>query len=170
MADRVTVKNIGDSPVTVGPTFLFPGESRVVPLNQWRAVEHNPAIALAGGSIPSGVEGGIPSGVEGQAEPEPARPQDVAEPGETMPEIVTESGKLAGMLFVIAGNLPGWTRAEAERFIADHGGEVQPAITGNTSALLVGENPGRKLEQAHQTGVLVIGKTELLHMAGVDDA
>lgn len=151
--DMVTVKNIGDSPVTVGPTFLFPGESRVVPLNQWRAVEHNPAIAR------------MDRPAAAQAEPE-AKEMPVAEPGDT----VAEAGKLAGMYFVIAGNLPGWTRAEAERFIADHGGEVLAGFTKNTSALLVGENPGRKLEQAHQAGVMVIGKAELLHMAGVDDA
>ncbi|MEP0806778.1 MAG: NAD-dependent DNA ligase LigA [Chloroflexota bacterium] len=76
------------------------------------------------------------------------------------------SGKLAGLTFVITGTLPNWSRDEAKAFIESHGGKVTDSVSKKTSYLVLGENPGSKLEKAKALGVKIIGEEELKKMAG----
>ncbi len=68
---------------------------------------------------------------------------------------------LSGMTFVITGTLPTWTRQEAERAIEQSGGRVTGSVSKNTTYLLLGENPGSKVERAGQLGVPTISEPEL---------
>ena len=70
-------------------------------------------------------------------------------------------GPLAGKTFVITGKLPALSRKEAEDLIEAHGGKIVSAVSARTSYLLVGEDPGSKLENARKLGVPQISEEQL---------
>ena len=71
---------------------------------------------------------------------------------------------LSGKTFVITGTLPGLSREEAKQLIELHGGKSTDNVSKNTSYLLLGENPGSKLEKAKSLNIEIIGEKELLEM------
>lgn len=71
---------------------------------------------------------------------------------------------LAGLTFVITGTLASFTREEAKAFIEAHGGRVASSVSRKTDYLVVGENPGSKLQKAQALGVKTITEDELLSM------
>lgn len=77
-----------------------------------------------------------------------------------------KEGAFTGLTFVITGTLPTWSRDEAKAFIESHGGKVTDSVSKKTSYLVLGENPGSKLEKAKALGVKIIGEEELRKMAG----
>ena len=58
---------------------------------------------------------------------------------------------LEGMTFVITGTLPK-SRKEVEDLIEANGGHASSAISASTSYLVVGEDPGSKLDKAKALG------------------
>ena len=73
---------------------------------------------------------------------------------------------LAGLTFVITGTLP-VPRGDAKKRIEAAGGKVTGSVTGKTSYLLVGENPGgSKFTKAEKLGTPQIGWDELEKMIG----
>ena len=75
------------------------------------------------------------------------------------------SGKLAGLTFVITGTLPTFSRDDAKEFIESNGGKVTDSVSKKTSYLVLGENPGSKLEKAKSLGVKIISEEELRKLA-----
>mgnify|MGYP006293164411 CR=1 FL=1 len=75
-------------------------------------------------------------------------------------------GSLDGMTFVVTGRLEGFTRREIKEYIEQRGGKVTGSVSGNTDYLVVGENPGSKLDDARQRDVPVLDETELQALAG----
>ncbi|MBN1287545.1 MAG: NAD-dependent DNA ligase LigA [Anaerolineae bacterium] len=73
---------------------------------------------------------------------------------------------LAGMTFVLTGTLPHLTRAAAAALIEAHGGKVTGSVSGKTSYVVAGENPGSKLAKAQQLGVPVLDEAGLLALVG----
>jgi DNA ligase (NAD+) len=71
------------------------------------------------------------------------------------------AGPLKGLTFVVTGTLPSLSREQAGDFIESHGGKVTDSVSRNTSYLVLGENPGSKLEKANSLGVKVISEAEL---------
>ena len=69
-------------------------------------------------------------------------------------------GILSGKSFVVTGTLQGLTRDEAKATIRSNGGQISESISAKTSYLLVGENPGSKLEKAKKLGVKIITEQE----------
>jgi DNA ligase (NAD+) len=70
---------------------------------------------------------------------------------------------LEGMTFVITGTMPK-SRKEIEGLIEANGGHAASAVSASTSFLVVGEEPGSKLDKAKSLGVKTISYDELLKM------
>jgi DNA ligase (NAD+) len=76
------------------------------------------------------------------------------------------SEAFAGMMFVVTGTLPTFSRDDAKAFIESHGGKVTDSVSKKTSYLVLGEAPGSKFEKAKSLGVKIIGEEELKKLAG----
>jgi DNA ligase (NAD+) len=63
---------------------------------------------------------------------------------------------LAGVTVVITGSLPERSRTEATDAIERSGGNVTSSVSGNTDVLVVGDNPGSKLQQAQEEGTTIL--------------
>lgn len=73
---------------------------------------------------------------------------------------------LKGKTFVITGTLSKYTRDEAEKLIVSLGGKVSSSVSSKTDYLIVGSEPGSKLEKARALGVKTISEGEFLKMIG----
>lgn len=74
-----------------------------------------------------------------------------------------EKKPLEGLTFVITGTLPR-PRAEVEELIESLGGHVASSVSKKTDYLIVGEEPGSKLEKAKGLGVKTISYEEFLKL------
>jgi DNA ligase (NAD+) len=68
----------------------------------------------------------------------------------------------AGLTFVVTGTLPTLSRADAKAFIEQRGGRVAGSVSSKTDYVVVGEDPGSKLERARELGVKQLSEAELL--------
>ncbi len=68
---------------------------------------------------------------------------------------------LEGLTFVITGTLPNLTRSEAKNLIESNGGKVTGSVSGSTSYLVLGTDPGSKYEQAQKRNVPILSETDL---------
>lgn len=71
---------------------------------------------------------------------------------------------LAGLTFVVTGGLESFNRDEISEVIAAHGGKASSSVSGKTSYLLVGTDPGSKLAKAQELGVPVIDEATFKKM------
>ena len=88
------------------------------------------------------------------------------------PDLPSET-PLAGRRFVFTGALEGLTRARAKQMVEDAGGRVVSAVSKETHYVVVGEDPGSKVEKAVELGVPTLDETgfvRLLRDAGVEVA
>ena len=74
------------------------------------------------------------------------------------------AGMLAGKTFVITGTLEKMSRQAAKDAVRAAAGNVSETVSRNTDYLVVGANPGSKLEKARQSGVEIIGEEDFLKM------
>jgi DNA ligase (NAD+) len=72
-----------------------------------------------------------------------------------------QGGPLHGLTFVLTGTLPQLNRDEAKRLIEAAGGKVSGSVSGKTSYLVAGEDPGSKLAKARELGVAVLDERQL---------
>jgi DNA ligase (NAD+) len=77
-----------------------------------------------------------------------------------------EALALAGQEFVITGKLEKFSRETAEEMIRGLGGTAKSDVTKKTNYLVVGLEPGSKLEKARKLGVKQISEPELLAILG----
>ena len=76
-------------------------------------------------------------------------------------------GPLTGRSYVITGTLEGWSREEAKAALEALGAKVTDAVSGKTTALVVGEEPGAsKLAKARRAGVPLLAEAELAELLG----
>jgi len=77
-------------------------------------------------------------------------------------------GALAGKVFVVTGTLQNYSREDAHELIRSHGGKPTSSVSTATDYLVVGENPGSKVEKANNLGVAIISEAEFSKLIGDD--
>ncbi len=85
------------------------------------------------------------------------------------PVISTENSRksgtaLEGMTFVVTGTLPTLSREGVKELIEQNSGKTTDTVSRNTSYLVLGENPGSKLEKAKSLGIKILEENELLDL------
>lgn len=74
---------------------------------------------------------------------------------------------LAGRSYIVTGTLESMGREEAEDRLRQLGATVTSSVTKNTTALIVGEKPGKsKTEKAEKLGIPSMGEDEFLKLIG----
>ncbi len=74
--------------------------------------------------------------------------------------------KLEGLTFVLTGKLEHFSRDEAKKRIQALGGRVSSAVTGKTSFVVAGSDPGSKLARARELGIEIIDEAKLTELVG----
>ena len=72
--------------------------------------------------------------------------------------------KLEGLTFLFTGELENFTRSEAERKVEELGGKVVSSVSKKLSYLVVGKNPGSKLDKAKNIGVKIIYENDFIKL------
>ncbi len=73
---------------------------------------------------------------------------------------------LAGKRFVLTGTLSSWTREEATERILALGGTVSSSVSRSTDYVVVGKEPGSKLDKARALGVKTVDEAEFKKLLG----
>jgi len=76
---------------------------------------------------------------------------------------------LAGKTFVFTGGLDHFTRENAQKAVETTGARVSSSVSNKTSYLVVGRDPGSKLDQARTLGVPVLTEQEFAALIGEDE-
>ncbi len=72
---------------------------------------------------------------------------------------------LEGRSYIVTGTLASMGREEAEDKLRELGATVTSSVTKNTTALIVGEKPGKsKMDKAEKLGILRLGEDEFLKL------
>jgi len=72
-----------------------------------------------------------------------------------------KGGPLEGRQFVLTGTLPNLSREEATRMIEEAGGRVTGSVSRKTDYVVVGADPGSKLDKARSLGIETIDEAGL---------
>ncbi len=73
---------------------------------------------------------------------------------------------LTGKSFVVTGRLDLLTRSQAEGKIKEMGGGVGSSVTKKTDYIVVGEEPGSKLEKAQKLGTAILNEEDFVALLG----
>ena len=76
---------------------------------------------------------------------------------------------LAGKTFVFTGGLDHFTRDGAQQAVEAAGARVSSSVSKKTSYLVVGQDPGSKLDQARTLGVTILTEQEFAALIGEDE-
>jgi DNA ligase (NAD+) len=84
-------------------------------------------------------------------------------------KIVEEKPKkqtLKGLTFVFTGGLESMSREEAKKRVRELGGNVSESVSKRVNYVVVGKEPGSKLEKAKKLGIKTISEKEFLGLLG----
>jgi BRCT domain type II-containing protein len=76
------------------------------------------------------------------------------------------AGKLAGQTFVVTGTLKGFERADARKALEALGGSVSGSISGKTTAVVVGADPGSKAAKGKKLGLKILNEAAFKRLVG----
>jgi DNA ligase (NAD+) len=98
--------------------------------------------------------------------------QELRELGvKTCHEEEEKKGKLAGLNFVFTGTLKCCSRERAKEIVESLGGNVLDTVSKKVHYIVVGEEPGSKLQKAQKLGtVKIINEEEFLKLIGGENA
>lgn len=71
-----------------------------------------------------------------------------------------------GKTFVFTGSLESYTRDEAEEAVVSLGGRAKSSVSGNTDYLVLGEDPGSKLDAAKEKDVEILREKDFKKLLG----
>ena len=77
---------------------------------------------------------------------------------------VTKKEAFAGKTFVLTGKFNDFSRGESKEIIENFGGRVTSSVSRGTDAVLVGEGPGSKLDDARRYNIRLISEEEFKKM------
>jgi len=77
---------------------------------------------------------------------------------------VVADSPLKGKVVVFTGELERWTRSQAEEIVKRLGGRPASSVSRQTDFLVVGKNPGSKLQRAQELGVRILTEEEFAAM------
>src|SRR5262249_2753668 len=81
---------------------------------------------------------------------------------ETGEEEKPVEGPLTGQVYVVTGTLEKYSRDDAKTALEGRGAKVTDSVSGKTTGLVVGEEPGQsKLTKAQRLGVPLLTEAEL---------
>jgi DNA ligase (NAD+) len=80
------------------------------------------------------------------------------------PRLEVKSQKLKGLTFVLTGGLESMSREAAKEKIRLLGGEVSESVSKKIDYLVVGKEPGSKLEKAKKLGIKTLSEKEFLNL------
>lgn len=83
---------------------------------------------------------------------------------ESTPRLNLGNRKFTRQSFVVTGTLSSMSRDEAKDKIRASGGDISESVSSKTSYLVVGENPGSKLEKAQRFGVKILDEKKFLDL------
>jgi DNA ligase (NAD+) len=92
--------------------------------------------------------------------------QKLKDAGVTMSQEIKEKRNkmLSGVEFVITGKLESMSRPQAEEKVKQLGGAAKSDVTKKTNFLVVGADPGSKLDRAREMGIKIISESEFLEL------
>lgn len=73
---------------------------------------------------------------------------------------VVQNEFFSGKTFVLTGSLTIYTREEGKALIESLGGKTAESVSKKTSAVIVGENPGKKYEKAKELNIPILTEQE----------
>ncbi|MCX7821463.1 MAG: NAD-dependent DNA ligase LigA [Brevinematales bacterium] len=80
---------------------------------------------------------------------------------------IVEHSPIKAKKIVFTGKATNFTREEFEELVRKYGGLATDSVSKNTDYLVVGENPGSKLEKAKSLGIKILSEQEFLDLLGV---
>jgi DNA ligase (NAD+) len=83
---------------------------------------------------------------------------------ETAPGEGPVEGPLSGRTYVITGTLERYSREQAKSELEALGAKVGESVSKKTTGVIVGENPGSKLERARRAGVPVLSEQDVIRL------
>jgi DNA ligase (NAD+) len=90
--------------------------------------------------------------------------QRLLEAGITIKQSERREGPLTGKTFVMTGTLGSMTRPEAEERIKALGGAIGSSVSKKTDYLVVGADPGSKLERAEKLKIPILDEAAFLEL------
>jgi len=80
--------------------------------------------------------------------------------------VKTGESSLKGKTLVFTGELEYFTRSEAKRLVEERSGHVASSVSSNTDYLVVGKNPGSKLQEAQRRDVEILTEEKFQKLIG----